>query len=165
VVDGTLREEHTAIVLRWLACLVTPIALAAVFSACTSNPAPTAPGPARSLPNEVSWTIAPLTPGELGLATEPPASVSLACGGVGLDAIVAGEPTDPDLVWLVNQWPGSKSINRTDVVWPPGYRARFGPGLVVLDASDTVRLRAGDRVGGACQVLPDGRVYLQPPFE
>lgn len=161
--------EHTAIVIRWRECLVAPIALATVLSACTSNPAPMVSGPPGSLPNEVSWTIAPLTPGELGLATEPPVSnpsgVVLACGGVGLDAIVAGDPTDPHLVWLVNQGPGSGSGGRRDVVWPPGYRARFTPSLVVLDTSDTVRLREGDRVGGACRVLPDGRVYLQPPFE
>ena len=160
---------HTVILIRGLRCLLTPIAPATVLSACTSNPAPTGSRPADSRPNEASWTIAPLTPGEIELATEPsvsiPSGVSLACGGVGLDAVVAGDPTDPRLVWLVNQSPGSGSGSRVDVVWPTGYRARFSPSLVVLDASDTVRIRAGDRVGGACRVLPDERVYLQPPFE
>ncbi len=149
--------------MRMIGVLVVVLAISACITVRPSNAPPS---------NAVAWTLVPLASGEVALPTEPPiispSGVPIVCGGVGLDAILEGDANDPRVAWLVSSLNGPAlggPAVRIDVVWPAGYRARFGPGLVVLDASDTIRLRAGDRVGGACRVLPDGRMYLQPPFE
>jgi hypothetical protein len=108
-------------------------------------------------------SVPSLGPGELALPTtrwitDPPGL----CAGVGLDAVLHGDPRYPDIAWLENRiHPGP---HRIDVVWPVGYRARFAPKLEVVDATGTVVLREGDVVTGACGVLDDGRPYLAPPF-
>jgi len=69
-----------------------------------------------------------------------------ACAGIGLlNETLAGSPSDPRLAWLVR--PGGQ---RLDVEWPPGFTARFAPGLEILDASGDVVFRAGDTVDGGC---------------
>ena len=50
-----------------------------------------------------------------------------------------------------------------DVGWPAGYRARFAPGLEILDENAKVVLQEGDRVTGLCSGV-EGVPYLQPPF-
>jgi len=77
------------------------------------------------------------------LPTVPSAEV--ACAGISLNATLAGDPSDPRLAWLVQ--PGGKRI---DVVWPPGFTARFVPTLEILDAAGTVVFRAGDPIDGGC---------------
>jgi hypothetical protein len=78
------------------------------------------------------------------LPTVPSADV--ACAGIGLEhTTLAGDRSDPRLAWLVQ--PGGK---RLDVVWPPGFSARFVPTLEILDASGNVVFRAGDPVDGGC---------------
>jgi len=59
------------------------------------------------------------------------------CLWVGLDATLRGDPDDPDVAWLA--YPGG----RVEVVWPPGYRARFAPRLEILDPRGRVVLREG----------------------
>jgi hypothetical protein len=126
--------------------------------------------PALSLsptPTNSSPTIRPLGSGEMALVTQPPVfappGVPVVCGGVGLDAVLRADPTDPRLVWLENRLPGYVGA-RIEAVWPPGYRVRFVPTAEVLDGSGLVMLREGDSVLGACGVGPEG-AYLQPPFK
>lgn len=67
-----------------------------------------------------------------------------ACAGVGTEAALAGDANDPRVAWLVS---GGK---RVDVVFPYGSRARFVPGLEVVNASGVVVARGGDRIDGGC---------------
>jgi hypothetical protein len=115
------------------------------------------------LPSEsVGPTVSPLSLLELPLPTRQPADRSNGvCAGVGLSAVLAGDPSDPRVVWLANQLPGGR---RLDVVWPDHYRARFSPALEILDQLDRVVLRGGDLVHGGC-VESGGLLLLEPPFE
>lgn len=72
------------------------------------------------------------------------------CRGVGLDSQIAGDPSDPRLVWLLDSQGG-----RHDVVWPQGYSARFTPQVEVLDEHGAVVFRQGDAVRGGCVTGPD----------
>jgi hypothetical protein len=67
-----------------------------------------------------------------------------ACAGVGTEAVLAGDANDPRVAWLL------ESGARVDVVFPPGFSARFTPALEVLNASGAVVARAGDRIDGYC---------------
>lgn len=111
-----------------------------------------------------SFSVAPLASGEIALPTERPVSlepgVATACAGVGLGALLHGDASDARATWLVDTSNGT----RIDVVWPPGYRARFAPDLEVLDASGVVVLRAGDAVTGGCGTVDAGILLLEPPF-
>jgi hypothetical protein len=69
-----------------------------------------------------------------------------ACRGVGIEATLAGSPTDNRVTWLVR----AENGNETPLVWPPGWKARFTPSLEVMDPSGIVRFRQGDLVSGAC---------------
>ena len=79
------------------------------------------------------------------------ATDSQACRGVGLDAVLTGDRSDPRVAWLV----GPDGTGRQDLIWPPGFSARFSPNLEVLDATGAVVLRAGDHVDGGCVASPD----------
>ena len=74
------------------------------------------------------------------------------CRGVGLEAHITGNPSDPRLVWLVGL-----QGDRTDVIWPPGYTARFTPRVEVLDQEGAVVYRDGDAVSGGCVTGPDAQ--------
>jgi hypothetical protein len=82
------------------------------------------------------------------------------CRGVGLDAHIAGNASDPRLVWLV----GAQG-RRIDVIWPPGFTAVFSPKVEVLDAGGGVVYRQGDPVDGGCVTGPnaDGPLLIHPP--
>lgn len=84
-----------------------------------------------------------------------------ACGGVGLAAEIHGNPDDPDVVWLVNLFPGRE---RLGVVFPTGTRAVFDPDLSIVDATGRVLMREGDFVDGACVTRFPDRMLLLPPF-
>jgi hypothetical protein len=85
------------------------------------------------------------------------------CPTVGLEATLTGSPNDPRLAWL-----STSEGRRVELVWPPGYGARFAPDLEVLNESGSVVFRAGDVVDGGCvkgppddlhsvfRILPDG---------
>jgi hypothetical protein len=48
------------------------------------------------------------------------------CAGVGLGGMVlTGSPTDPRVAWLT----GLDGTGRQEVVWQPGFTARFDPDL------------------------------------
>jgi hypothetical protein len=75
-------------------------------------------------------------------------SVPRVCLGIGGGATLAGDPNDPRVAWLEGFG------NRGEVVWPPGYKARFTPNLEVLDAAGNVVHREGDEMPGGCAVGP-----------
>jgi hypothetical protein len=72
-----------------------------------------------------------------------------ACRGVGLDATLTGDPTDPRVAWLIGT-----DGRRQEIVWPPGLTARFDPELQVLDRSGAIVFRAGDHIDGGCTAGP-----------
>ncbi len=116
----------------------------------------------------VAWVGLPLRPGEYALPTrQTPEWLGAGCAGVGLDAVVRGDPNDPRIVWLENRLPDSvaSGASRLEASWPAGYRARFTPGLEVIDGFGIVVRRDGDAVTGACGSDQTGDVYsLAPPF-
>lgn len=65
----------------------------------------------------------------LGAATDP------------LTGTLAGEPLDPERLWLVDP-----DANRTSVVWPEGFSVRFEPTAVLYDDGGRPVARAGDVV-------------------
>jgi hypothetical protein len=87
----------------------------------------------------------------------------MACAGVGLDAVLHGDPADPKVAWLINRL-GDLPGKRLEVAWPPGFRARFAPELEVLDGTGRVRLREGDHIDGTCGTGADGAVILELSF-
>jgi len=90
----------------------------------------------------VACSVSP-TPSPVALPTL--VSDNGGCRGVGLvDSTLAGSPTDPRVTWLV-----SGGV-RSEIVWPPGFTARFTPHLEVRDASGSTVFRAGDKISGGC---------------
>jgi hypothetical protein len=83
----------------------------------------------------------------LPLRTIPVPRVCLGVGGGG-GATLVGDPNDSQVAWLEGFG------NRVEVVWPPGYFARFAPDLEVLDPSGKVMYREGDLIPGGCAVGP-----------
>jgi hypothetical protein len=68
-----------------------------------------------------------------------------ACRGVGVEGTLAGNPSDARLAWI-----DLDHADRQEVIWPPGFRARFAPDLEIVDATGTVVLRDRDRIAGGC---------------
>lgn len=125
------------------------------------------PGPwlvrrVSAAPGDVPWeVVGRLEPaGSIEIALPTLASWTGSCRGVGLsDAVLHGASDDARGAWLV-----TRDGVRLDVVWPPGYRARFAPDLEVLDGGGTLRFREGDEPTGACTTGPDadGPLLLAP---
>ncbi len=107
-------------------------------------------------------TFLPIRSGEFALVTHKPFAnpKNMGCPGVGLIAVVRGDPTDPRIAWLVDRSTGADG-GRMDVAWPPGYRARFAPALEILDGTGNVRLRADDPVDGYCGTDDNGGYILE----
>lgn len=139
-------------VLRRVALVSLAILAVACGPAPSRPPAPT-DSPAPSLAaGEVALPIdetPPLPSGEVG-----------ACAGIGIHAVLHGDAHDPRVAWLTDSSLGG----RIDLTWPPGYRARFRPGLEVLNASDAVVLREGHLVSGGCTTIDPHVLHLEPPF-
>jgi hypothetical protein len=113
-------------------------------SATPSNASPTDRPPGTSVPGVVVPRPLPTVAEWNGV-----------CGGVGLDATLTGDPSDPRLAWLV----GSDG-RRIDVIWPPGYSARFTPRLEVLDEQGSVVMRDGSSVIGGCVTGSDAQAPI-----
>lgn len=107
--------------------------------------------------------VSPWPSGDIALPTpEPldlPSGAIEACGGVGISAILRGDPHDPHIAWLVNNLG-----TRVNITWPEGYRARFDPGLEVVDAAGVVVLKNADSVTGACVTDNPDLYHLELPF-
>lgn len=84
------------------------------------------------------------------------------CRGVGYDGVLRGDPADPRIAWGEQETMTNSLIFRKDLVWPPGYTARFTPQLEILDASRNVRYVAGDLIEGGCVTGPgiSGPLYV-----
>jgi hypothetical protein len=114
---------------------------AAVLSACGTVP----PSPAAS-----TTTLAALI---FPLPTVGAADGS--CLGVAIvDATLTGKPSDPRVAWLTSP------TGRHDVVFPPGFQARFTPKLEVLNAGGDVVARDGTTVSGGCITGPEPNAPL-----
>lgn len=120
-------------------CAGVLVALGLALAACnaTASPAPT-----NSAGNFVLPTI----------------DVGQACAGVGTEAVLAGDPDDPRVAWLVS------AGTRVDVVFPTAFSARFTPTLEVVNASGTVVARAGDHIDGYCVTAGAPLVLLPEPL-
>jgi hypothetical protein len=82
---------------------------------------------------------------------------SFLCGSVGLAGAwsLHGAASDARLTWVT-----LPDGQRNEVVWPPGYRARFTPNLEVLNELDVVVAREGSLPTGGCQAGPSGMWLL-----
>jgi hypothetical protein len=88
-----------------------------------------------------------------------PTSQPTSCAGIGGGlAILRGNPNDPRLTWETTL----DGSGRTNVVWPPGYSARFAPSLEVIDSTGRVIARDGDRVPAGGCVLGDPEDPIRP---
>jgi hypothetical protein len=115
--------------------LATSLLVEVAVAGCASPPSPTQ------------------SPGTFALPTVT--ELSDACAGIGLGATLAGSPTDPRVAWITDSETGS----RLNVVFPPGFTARFDPSLEVLNATDEVVAKSGDPVTGGCY-LGDGQMLV-----
>ena len=52
---------------------------------------------------------------------------------------LTGNPSDPQLVWLVDG-----RGNRIDISWPPGFAVVFAPDAILFDGRRSVVARAGN---------------------
>ena len=78
--------------------------------------------------------------------------------GVGLTAVLHGSPSDPRVAWAID----SGSEQRIELVWPPGYQARFDPELMIFDVGGDIVAREGDLVTGGCHDVdqPDAPIWV-----
>jgi hypothetical protein len=111
-----------------------------LLAAACSAPVTTPPSVSPDLPDARGL---PLPTSAWWSASQPTPPV---CAGVGLDAILHGDPGDPSITWITDRGQGG----RRDATWPPGFRARFEPSLVVVDGSNAVVAHEGDGIDGGC---------------
>lgn len=130
---------------RWALLLALALAGCSTVSPSFGALVPPAASPAPTLPT-TSLTA--------------PDGSEMACAGVGLTDVLRGDPANPRLAWLESFPNGG---HRLEIVWPPGYSARFTPRLQVLDPTGQVVIEDGDFVEGAC-VWSDGAHLMYPPF-
>ena len=105
------------------------MALAVVLSAC---------GQTYTLPTVQTYTLPTL------------ASDDGWCAEVGYAGFLRGDSGDPRVAWGETETRVNQLVLRRELVWPPGYTARFVPQLEILDASRHVRFVAGDVIRGGC---------------
>lgn len=84
----------------------------------------------------------------------------LLCAGVGYvdEHTIHGSPDDPRVVWMTGP-----NGERTELAWPPGYAAKFTPGLELLDQDGTVVAREGTQATGGCQTSERGVYSVSLP--
>ncbi len=133
----------------------TPWVVAAGLAAAVAI----AGGCSSTVPSVAPATPAFGTPLPTTAFQPPQPGTAAACGGVGLDAILHGDPSDPGLTWIVDR----RSGLRTEVLWPTGFSARFDPSLEVLDASGRVVHHEGELIGGGCVTGVEGQILLGYP--
>ena len=150
------QERHIGVRLR-----LAPVWLIALaVGACAPQPAPSpaieAPSPAPTsspggaplpTPSPFVWAPDRSSQPEVGLYDLPTLSfLSTACAGIGLEGYrLAGDPSDPRVAWLA-----SEAGRRRDVVFPPGFQARFEPALEILRPDGVVVAHEGDVVQWGC---------------
>ena len=82
------------------------------------------------------------------------------CRGVGYAGVLRGDPGDPRVAWGEHETPVHHVVLRKELVWPPGYTARFTPELEILDASHQIRFVAGDLIEGGCVAGSGHELYV-----
>jgi hypothetical protein len=83
------------------------------------------------------------------------------CREIGYEGVLRGDANDPRLAWGEKER-RTGSVARRELVWPPGYTARFTPDVEILDASRRVRYVARDVIEGGCVTGPSfsGPLYV-----
>lgn len=114
-------------------------------------------------PTPVPTLTRALAAGEISVPVRdfsPVNGVPFACAGVGYDGEyrLHGSPTDARVVWVT--FPDG---SRHEVGWPSGYRARFTPGLELLDEGGRVVAREGSLVTGGCPTRDPGVLWVELP--
>lgn len=125
------------------------LALALVAAACGSSMPPAVASPKPPAPI-VKLPSLPGAPGPV-----------MACAGIGLSQVLAGNAADKRVAWLEPFGGGGPGF---DLVWPAAYSARFDPDIEILDEHGDVVLRAGDFVEGGCVTAHENVLELAPPF-
>jgi hypothetical protein len=87
----------------------------------------------------------------------PMGDIQAACGAPLSGAVLQGSATNPRIAWL--QMADGTTHN---VVFPPGYFARFDPGLEIVNEAGRVVLQAGQSVDRACTWQGDTLLLLHP---
>lgn len=84
------------------------------------------------------------------------------CREIGYNGTLHGDPDDPRVAWGETETHVNSVVHRRELVWPPGYTARFTPQVEILDASRHVRYVAGDLIAGGCVTGPgiSGPLYV-----
>lgn len=95
------------------------------------------PGPGSPVGSGPRIVTLPTAPSPLPL---PPGAVR-ACRAALAEGVLAGDPDDAEVAWLVG-----RDGARQAILWPFGYSARFDPGLELIAPNGTVIARAGDRL-------------------
>lgn len=129
----------------------------AVFG-CGTRPQPTPfrtaePSTSAFIATAIPLVPASLEPGAVRLPTNG-APAHGGCLGVGLDAVLRGDPNDQRYAWL------DSADGRIDVFFPLGFVGRFAPKLEVLDEAGRVVARDGDHIVGGCWTVDDGPVVI-----
>jgi hypothetical protein len=137
-----------------------PVAPTASRPPTGTNASPTATnaGPSATNAGPSATNAGPSLP---PLATLQVSGPNAICAGVGLIAVLRGNPSDPHLAWI-EQFP--RGGGRQEVIWPAGFSARFTPLLEILDETGLPLIHEGDFVGGACGSPQPGTVLLVPPL-
>ena len=78
-------------------------------------------------------------------ATNPNVLCNLGAYLPGFSAVLAGDPNDPERVWLVGA-NVAPSKPRVSVVWPQGFHVRFEPDAVLYNDKDVPVARQGETV-------------------
>jgi hypothetical protein len=76
------------------------------------------------------------------------------CAELPAAGIIEGDPRDPRVVWIQ----GGRSP-RDELVWPPGFMARLGEPIEVIDPRGRVVARTGDPAPATC-VTPNGPLFF-----
>lgn len=145
LLTGTVRRPSVPLV-RGITCVL----VATLLAGCAAAGSPTLPLPTLA-PGEVAL---PEYLAEVGGAPQLCAGVAW----VGFPVVVDGSRDDPALTWIVFGNDG----HRENLLWPPGYRARFTPSLVVLDPTGQAVAREGEYATGGCPMLPGGTLIDLP---
>ncbi len=78
-------------------------------------------------------------------ATDPNVLCNLGRYLPGESAVLAGDPNDPERVWLVGA-NVAPSKPRVSVIWPQGFHVRFEPDAVLYNEKDVAVARQGETV-------------------
>ena len=116
--------------------------------ACTAQPSAPPPTSEATLGASTTPSSLPATPTAsaataYALTTDPRWGCPF---GVGADVTIRGSLDDPKRVWGIDNSSGA----RVELLWPPGYSARFEPDLVIIDEDGEVVGHDADLIIGAC---------------